>query len=349
MTSMEIKKMKIAVLTGGGDCPGINAVIQAVVKRATEYGYEVLGVMDGYAGLLNGNLKQLSARDVADIFSTGGAIIRSSRTNPLKTRDDAERALKTLEKFGIDALIALGGDDTLGIVLRLSEMGVKTVGIPKTIDNNLAATDCCVGFHTAVETAADVISKLHTTAKSHNRVIVVEIMGRYEGWLALMAGLAGGAHVILIPEKPFDIKSICDVVERRDAEGKGYTIIALAEGAKPESVKDLVTISGEKDEFGNVRLGGIAVLLEKEIEKRTGKETRSMILGHLQRGGLPNAYDRILGIRMGLFAVDMVRKKKFGYATVLKGTRLAAVKLRDMLEQPRKVDENLFELTNFFS
>lgn len=340
--------MKIAVLTGGGDCPGINAIIEAIVRRSSKYRYDVVGVLDGYDGLLNGNIKPLSLSDVEGIYCTGGTIIRSSRTNPVKSEADSKKALETIKKFGIDALIAIGGDDTLGAAEKLMKMGVKTIGIPKTVDNNLAAIDFCVGFETAVETAADAICKLHTTAKSHNRVIVVEVMGRYEGWLTLMAGLAGGAHVILIPEKPFNINSVCDVIKKRDSEGKGYSIIALAEGAKPENIDDLITLSGEKDEFGHVRLGGIGAVMEKEIEKRTGKETRSMVLGHLQRSGDPSAYDRILGIRLGLFVVDMVKDGKFGYVASLKGMDLVTIKLEDAIKI-KKIDKNLFELTDFFS
>lgn len=341
--------MKIAVMTGGGDCPGLNAIIQAIVTRTIEYGYEVLGVLDGYTGLMNGNVKPLSLEDMEDIFATGGTILGTSRTNPFKTREGPQKALDTAKKFGIDALIAIGGDDTLGAAFQLSEMGLPTVGIPKTIDNDLSATDYSVGFQTAVETAAEAISRLHTTAKSHKRVMVVEVMGRYAGWLTLMSGLAGGAHVILIPEKPFDINEVCDVIKRREAAGKGYTIVAVAEGVKPVNVEDLITVSKERDEFGHVRLGGIAEVLEKEIEQRTGKETRSVVLGHVQRGGPPNAFDKILGIRLGLFAVDLVKQGKFGYAAGLRGTEIVPVKLKDAVEQLKMVKEDLFELTKFFS
>ncbi len=341
--------MKIAVMTGGGDCPGLNAIIQAIVTRATEYGYEVLSVLDGYTGLLNGDVRPLSLKDVEDIFVTGGTIVGTSRTNPFKTKEGPQKAMDTIKKFGIDALIAIGGDDTLGAALKLSEMGLPTVGIPKTIDNDLSATDYSVGFQTAVTTASEAISRLHTTAKSHKRVIVMEVMGRYAGWLTLMSGLAGGAHVILIPEKPFDINDVCEVVKRREAAGKGYTIVAVAEGAKPENVEDLITVSKERDEFGHIRLGGIAQVLAKEIAQRTGKETRSVVLGHVQRGGPPNAFDKILGIRLGLLAVDLVKQGKFGYAAGLRGTEIVPVKLKDAVEQSKMVKKDLFELTKFFS
>jgi len=340
--------MRIAVMSGGGDCPGSNAIIQAIVVRSYEYGYEVLGVLDGYAGLLNEEIKPLSLKEVEGIFKLGGTILGSSRTNPFKTEDGPQKVLDTIKRFEIDALIAIGGNDTLGVAYKFYEMGLPVVGVPKTIDNDLSFTDYCLGFQTAVDTAAEALDKLHTTAKSHHRVIIVEMMGRYTGWLTLMAGLAGGAHVILIPEQPFGIDSICEIIKKRDAEGKNYTIVAVAEGTKLKEMEDFVTISGEKDEFGHVRLGGIAKVLEKEIAKRTGKEVRSVILGHLQRGGSPNSFDRILGIRLGIFAVDLVKEKKFGYAACLSGTKIVAVKLEDVIK-PRNVSEDLYELVNFFS
>jgi len=341
--------MRIAVMTGGGDCSGMNAAVQAVVARATEYGDEVLGVLWGYEGLLNGDVRQLSLRDVEDISRTGGTILGTSRTNPCKTEKGPQKVLDTIKKFGIDALIVIGGGDTLGAAYELGKRGVPIVGVPKTIDNDLSAIDYSIGFQTAVGIAAEAIERLHTTAKSHRRVIVVEVMGRYAGWLTLMAGLAGGAHVILIPEQPFDIDSVCEVINKRQAEGKTYTIVAVAEGAKPRSLEDFVTLSEERDEFGHVRLGGIGGVLEKEIAKRTGKETRSVVLGHTQRGGPPNPFDRILGIRLGLFAVDLVKQKKFGYAACLKGTEIVSVKIEDMVGKLRTVEEDLWGLTGVFS
>ncbi len=341
--------MKIAVMTGGGDCPGLNAVIQAVVTRAVEYGYKVLGIINGYAGLINGDIKPLSLDDVEGIYHVGGTILGTSRTNPFKTEGGPKKAVETIKKFGIDALIAIGGDDTLGAASKLIQMGVPAVGVPKTVDNDLSATDYSVGFQTAVSTATEAISSLRTTAKSHHRVIVVEVMGRHAGWMTLMAGLAGGAHVILLPEQSFNIEEVCDVINKREAKGKKYSIVAVAEGAKPKHIEDLVTVSEETDEFGHVRLGGIAHVLEKEIAKRTGKETRSVVLGHVQRGGSPNAFDRILGIRLGLFAVDLIKQRKFGHAAVLQGTKIIAVKLEDATKELKTVGEDLFELTKFFS
>jgi 6-phosphofructokinase 1 len=257
--------------------------------------------------------------------------------------------LDNIRRYGIDALIAIGGEDTLGAACQLNKQGVPVVGVPKTIDNDLCATDYSIGFQTAVDIAAEAIERLHTTAKSHHRVIVVEIMGRHTGWLALMAGLAGGAHVILVPERPFDIESICDVIKRRQSEGKTYSIIAVAEGAKPKALEDLVTACEEKDEFGHVRLGGIAQVLEKEIAKRTELEVRSVVLGHLQRGGPPNSFDRVMGIRLGLFAVDLIKQGKIGYAACLRGTEIVPVRIEDLTGKLKTVQENLLELTGIFS
>lgn len=341
--------MLLGVMTGGGDCPGLNAVIQAIVSRATEYKFDVLGIIDGYDGLLKGKFRFLSLDDVDGIFEIGGTILGTSRKNPLNTREDQKKVLENIEKFGIDALITIGGDDTLGIAYKLFKLGVPTVGVPKTIDNDLSATDYCVGFQTAVDTVAQAISRIHTTANSHHRVIIVEIMGRYAGWLTLMGGLAGGAHLILIPEKEFNIESVCKLIERRNARGKYYTVIAVAEGAKPESTTDYATINEKMDEFGHKRLGGIAKALENEISKRTGKNTRSIVLGHVQRGGSPNPFDRILGIRLGLLAVDLVKENKFGYAAVFRNTETVSVRLEKIVGQTKTLQADLVGLTSFFS
>lgn len=342
--------MRIGVMTGGGDCPGLNAIIQALVVRSCECGgYEVLGIMDGYAGLLAGEAKALTLKDVEDILDKGGTILGTSRVNPAKKSEDMRKVVENLRKLGIDALIAIGGDDTLGAAFKLYRQGLPVVGVPKTIDNDLSATDYSTGFQTAVEIAADAIARLHTTAKSHKRVIVVEVMGRYAGWITLMAGLAGGAHVILIPEKPFDTEEIVNIVKEREKKGKNYTIIAVAEGAKPEKAEELVTLSREKDQFGHMRLGGIANILEKEIEERTGKETRSVVLGHVQRGGPPNAFDRVLGTRLGIAAFELVKQKKYGYAVCLRGTEIVPTPLENVVEKQKLVPPELFELTNIFN
>ena len=341
--------MKIAIMTGGGDCPGLNAIIQAIVTRAYELGYETLGILDGYKGLIDGKAIPLRLSDVKDIYDVGGTILGTSRRNPFQSEEAVAKVLENIRRFGIDALIVIGGDDTLGAALKLSKRGVPIIGIPKNIDNDLLGTDYSVGFWTAVETAAEAIKRLHTTAKSHRRVVVVEIMGRHAGWLALMAGLAGGAHVILIPEKPLDIEDVCEVIRKREKAGENYTVVAVAEGVKPPEMGDFVTISKERDEYGHVRLGGIAMILADEIKKRTGKETRAVILGHVQRGGSPNAFDKILGIRLGILAVDLIKDGKIGYAAVLKGRDVVAVKLDEVVNGVRKVPENLLELTSFFS
>ena len=339
--------MKIGVLTGGGDCPGLNAVIEAIVKRANQYGYEVIGFLKGYAGLINNEYKPLRVEEISGIFSTGGTILGTSRVNPFKREGAPQRITENIKRHQIDALIVIGGDDTLGAAYKLYEMGLPIVGVPKTIDNDISEVDYSVGFMTAVETIAQAIERLHTTAKSHERVIIVEVMGRYTGWLTLMGGIAGGAHIILVPEKPFKIEEVCKIIREREEKGKKYTIIAVAEGAKPENIKEFITISRECDEFGHVRLGGIAKILEKEIAKRTGKETRSVALGHVQRGGSPNAFDRILGIRLGICAVDLIRKGKFGHMVCLRGTKIVAVKMESALKQ-KKLGEEEIQLIDFF-
>ena len=339
--------MKIGVLTGGGDCPGLNAVIEAIVKRANQYGYEVIGFLKGYAGLINNEYKPLRVEEISGIFSIGGTILGTSRVNPFKREGAPQRITENIKRHQIDALIVIGGDDTLGAAYKLYEMGLPIVGVPKTIDNDISEVDYSVGFMTAVETIAQAIERLHTTAKSHERVIIVEVMGRYTGWLTLMGGIAGGAHIILVPEKPFKIEEVCKIIREREEKGKKYTIIAVAEGAKPENIKEFITISKECDEFGHVRLGGIAKILEKEIAKRTGKETRSVVLGHVQRGGSPNAFDRILGIRLGICAVDLIREGKFGHMVCLRGTKIVAVKMESALKQ-KKLGEEEIQLIDFF-
>ena len=340
---------RVAVLTGGGDAPGLNAVIQGIVTKAAEYGYEVLGVPRGYEGLIEGTFKPLRLEDVEDIYKIGGTILKTSRTNPYKTADDAKKALDNVRKNKIDVLIAIGGEDTLGAANKLLKDGMPVIGVPKTIDNDLSETDYSIGFQTAASIAAEAVEHLHTTAKSHERVLVCEIMGRHAGWITLYAGLAGGAHVILLPEQPFDIEDICEVVKKRDERGKNYTIIAASEGAKPKDAKDLITATAELDEYGHVRLGGIGEVLAKEIEKRTGKETRHVVLGHLQRSGAPIPFDRVLGLRLGVHAAKLAKEKKFGYAASLSGTRIVTVKIDDLVKELKTVNKDLFELTELFS
>jgi 6-phosphofructokinase 1 len=341
--------LKIGVLTGGGDCPGINAIIQGIVTSSYDHNHEVLGILYGYLGLLKGYVKPLSIDDLEGVFKTGGTILGTSRTNPFKRSNGLRQVRETLDEFDIDALIAIGGDDTLGVADRLFNEGIRIVGVPKTIDNDLFGIDYSTGFSTAIDVAAEAIERIHTTAKSHQRVIVVEIMGRYTGWLTLMAGLAGGAHIILIPELDFEIDEVCRIINNRQAEGKTYTIVAVAEGAKLNDSERLNIVDNEKEEFGHSRLGGIAKILEKEIAKRTGKETRSVVLGHIQRGGPPNSVDRILGLRLGLLSIKLIKQKKFGYAACMKNNKVVPIKIHDLVQKQRDVDENLLVLSKFFS
>src|SRR5687767_6958343 len=291
---------RIGVLTGGGDCPGLNAVIRAVVRKGiTVHGHEFLGFRHGWAGVLAGNCVPLTYENTRGILHRGGTILGTSRTNPYKEEGGLEKVRAVLDEQGVDALIPIGGEDTLGVARRLMDDGVNVVGVPKTIDNDLAGTDFTFGFQTAVQIATDAIDRLHTTAESHNRVIVVEVMGRHAGWIAAYAGIAGGADVVLVPERPFDVEAVCDHIRRRHDSGRNFSIVVVSEGATPRG-GGLSTREGHTDAFGHERLGGIGVMLEQEIEQRTGYETRVTILGHVQRGGTPLAYDRVLGTRFGI-------------------------------------------------
>ncbi|MBX6371299.1 MAG: 6-phosphofructokinase [Acidothermus sp.] len=320
--------MRVGVLTGGGDCPGLNAVIRAVVRKGvTEYGYEFVGFKDGWRGPIEADTMPLGIREVRGILPRGGTILGTSRTNPAKIEGGYDLIAKNLEKLGIDALIAIGGEDTLGVATKLHERGVQVVGVPKTIDNDLSATDYTFGFDTAVNIAMEAIDRLHTTAESHHRALIVEVMGRHAGWIALHAGLAGGANVILIPEIPFDIEKVCDYIEKR-FQSRYAPIVVVAEGAVPvEGTMELA--SGELDAFGHVRLGGIGQRVADEIEKRTGKEARTTVLGHIQRGGTPTAFDRVLATRFGLHAIDAVRDGAWGTMVALRGTDIIRVALSE--------------------
>lgn len=319
--------MRVGVLTGGGDCPGLNAVIRAVVRRGIkEYGYEFIGFRDGWKGPLEGLTMPLGVPEVRGILPRGGTILGSSRTNPFKIEDGVERIKQNLADLGVDALIAIGGEDTLGVATRLDETGVNVVGVPKTIDNDLSGTDFTFGFDTAVNIATEAIDRLHTTAESHHRVLVVEVMGRHAGWIALHSGIASGANVILIPEQPFDIDAVCAHVESRFEDH--YAVIAVvSEGAVPADGSGMVLQSGEKDAFGHVRLGGIGDRIAQEIEQRTGKEARAVVLGHVQRGGTPTAFDRWLATRFGLHAIAAVHDGAFGTMMALRGKDIERVPL----------------------
>ena len=295
---------RFGVLTGGGDCPGLNAVIRAIVRRGNQLGHEFFGYRYGWAGVLAGDGAELTAEATRGILHRGGTILGTSRTNPYKEENGLERVQASLAKHNLDGLIPIGGEDTLGVAGRLSEDGIDVVGVPKTIDNDLAGTDFTFGFQTAVQIATDAIDRLHTTAESHNRVIVVEVMGRTAGWIACYSGMAGGADVILVPERPFDIEEVCERVRHRHESGHSFSIVVVAEGATPKDGEVKSEFGGGTDAFGHVRLGGIAVHLEREIEERTGFESRMTILGHVQRGGTPLAYDRVLGTRFGVAAID---------------------------------------------
>jgi phosphofructokinase-like protein len=322
--------MRIGVLTGGGDCPGLNAVIRAIVRKGLDtYQDELLGFRDGWRGVIEDNCEELTYESIRGILPRGGTILRSSRTNPFPREDGLERVRATYADQRLDAVIAIGGEDTLGVASRLHAEGLPVVGVPKTIDNDLGATDVTFGFDTALQIATEAIDRLHTTAESHNRILVVEVMGRHAGWIALHSGIAGGADVILIPEVPFDIEEVCERIRRRHARGRYFSIVVAAEGAVPKD--GAMNESGEVDEFGHARLvkRGIGQFLEQEIEKRTGFETRATVLGHVQRGGTPTAFDRVLATRFGLAAIDAVHDGAFGMMASLHASEIALVPLAD--------------------
>ena len=331
--------MRIGVLTGGGDCPGLNAVIRAVVRKAIDgYGDHVVGFRDGWRGVLDGSFEELTIESTRGILPRGGTILGSSRTNPYK-RDHGPRLVReTLAAGELDGLIAIGGEDTLGAANRLCGEGVNVIGVPKTIDNDLGGTDVTFGFDTALQIASDAIDRLHTTAESHNRILVVEVMGRSAGWIALHAGIAGGGDVILIPEVPFDIDEVCRLIRRRHERGRYFSIVVAAEGATPKEGTTMSVDEGVSvDEFGHVRLGGIGRQLEGAIEERTGYETRATVLGHVQRGGTPTDIDRVLATRLGLAAINAAHEGAWGTMTALRGTEIELVKLADAVAEVRRV------------
>jgi phosphofructokinase-like protein len=340
--------MKIAMLTGGGDCPGLNAVIRAVVRKGVfHYRDEFVGFLEGWRGLIEDKSMALNLDAVGGILPRGGTILRTSRTNPSKRPDGIDRCLGTLEKHQIEALIAIGGDDTLSVAQKLHEKGAKVVGVPKTIDNDLGGTDYTFGFDTACNIVCEAIDRVHTTAEAHNRVMVVEVMGRDAGWIAMYSGIAGGADVILIPERPFDVDKVAESIRQRHERGRYFSIIVVAEGAKFSSnagngapiLQDM-----GKDEFGHAKLGGIANILAREIEKRTGFETRAVVLGHIQRGGSPTAFDRVLATRYGLGAIDMVHRGEFGCMAALRSNKIVSIQLREAIARNRTVDDETIQM-----
>jgi 6-phosphofructokinase 1 len=329
------------VLTGGGDCPGLNAVIRAVVRKGeVAHGANFVGLADGWRGAIEGRTLPLDVERCRGILPRGGTILGTSRTNPYKVDGGVDRVRETVADHAIDALIAIGGEDTLGVAHRLAGEGLSVVGVPKTIDNDLSATEVTFGFHTAVQIATDAIDRLHTTAESHDRVIVCEVMGRHAGWIATYAGIAGGAAEILVPEEPFDIDDVCESLKRRHQKGRFASIVVVAEGAKPEE-GTLAVASSSVDQFGHERLGGIGNLLAEEIERRTGFESRVTILGHVQRGGTPTAYDRVLATRFGVAAIDAVHAGAFDTMVALRSNTIVRVPLAEALAELKTVDEQL--------
>jgi 6-phosphofructokinase 1 len=341
--------VRLGILTGGGDCPGLNAVIRAVIRKGIGiYGDEFVGFRDGWRGPLEDDHEELTVESTRGILPRGGTILGTSRTNPFK-RDDGPAAIaETMNKLRLDGLIAIGGEDTLGAANRLhAEHGLNVIGVPKTIDNDIGATDVTFGFDTALHVATEAIDRLHTTAESHHRVMVVEVMGRHAGWIALYSGVAGGADVILIPEQPFDIDEVCGLINRRHARGRFFSIVVAAEGALPME-GTIEVAGGETDEFGHERLGGIGHLLEGEIEQRTGYETRAVVLGHIQRGGTPTAYDRVLATRFGVGAIDAAHDGAWGMMPALRGTAIELAPLAEAVAELRTVTPEEFAFAEAF-
>lgn len=340
---------RIGILTGGGDCPGLNAVIRAVVRRSAENGIKVIGIKNGWKGLVNADTMDLGIDAVADILSRGGTILGTSRTNPYKNPEDVQKVIENYKKLKLDALVAIGGEDTLGVANKLvkENKGLNVVGCPKTIDNDLSGTDCTFGFDTAINIATEAIDRLHTTAASHHRVMVVEVMGRHAGWIALHSGIAGSADFILIPEVPINLKEVCDVLKKQRARGKLYSIVVAAEGAQ-FGKGEIITKDKGLDAFGHVMLGGIGDTLAKEIEKNTGFETRVTVLGHIQRGGSPSAFDRVVATKFGIKAVELVLAKKFGYMASLQGTEVKEVPIDVAVGKLKTVDAKSYELAKTF-
>jgi phosphofructokinase-like protein len=336
--------MRVALLTGGGDCPGLNAVIYAAVRKGiNHYGDEFIGFLNGWRGVLDNNFIALTLENIDGIQLKGGTILHSSRTNVKKIPGGIEKVQEVLKTNKVDALIALGGDDTQSVTQFLCENGVSGVGVPKTIDNDINGTDATFGYDTAVSVATEAVDRIHTTADSHNRVIVIEVMGRDAGWIAYAAGIAGGAHVVLVPEKPIDIGHVCALLKDNYEHGKHYGVVVVAEGCHLPEVGQ-VTGSVQVDSFGHARLSGIAEALAELIEKKTGYETRSVNLGHTQRGGVPTAYDRVLAQRYGLHAIDMVHDKKWGRIAVLKGTDITDIPIKDAISSNRRLDQRFFDV-----
>ncbi len=340
-------KQKIGVLTGGGDCPGLNPVIRAVVRKGINENYSVIGIKNGWEGLIDNNTIELDLRSISGILPKGGTILGTSRVNPYKNKEHIKKTRRNIKKLKLDALVAIGGDDTLSVAAKLSKEGFGVVGIPKTIDNDVPYTDTTFGFDSAINIATEAIDRLHTTAESHHRVMVVEVMGRNTGWIALESGIAGGADYIIIPEVPINIDALIKAVKNRKKRGKFFSIVVVAEGAMLEKDK-LILKDKEKDEFGHVRLGGIGQKLSDKIREKTGIETRVTVLGHLLRGGTPSAYDRILGTRFGVKAIELIMQNKSGYMVSLQGNKIGTVKIEKIVGKTRYVDKELIKIAKEF-
>jgi len=338
--------MRVGILTGGGDCPGLNPVIRAAVRTAILEGYEVLGIQGGWKGLVDKNAKPLDLMSVSGILHRGGTILGTSRTNPYKDKGALDKLTNNWKELGLDALIAIGGEDTLGVASKLCKDGFKIVGVPKTIDNDLSGTDFTFGFDTAVNVAMEAIDRLHTTAESHDRIMVVEVMGRHAGWIAIHAGISGGADLILIPEVPIKMEEVIDVIKKRSERGKNFSIIVVAEGAKFGGSE--VLVEQKPDDFGHVRLGGIGEFLARKIEEKTGYETRVTVLGHIQRGGSATAFDRMLGTRFGAKAVELVKKGQFGHIVALKGNDIVPVPIEVAIGKLKTVDPEFYRMAKAF-
>lgn len=341
--------MRIGVLTGGGDAPGLNAAIRAVARAGWREGYEVLGIRNGWLGLITGDVALLSPDDVTGILPRGGTILGTSRTNPFKIENGSQRVMDALRSHRLDVLVAIGGDDTLSVGLKLFQMGVHVVGVPKTMDNDVPGTDYTIGFDSAVNVVMDACDKLHPTAEAHHRVMVIEVMGRDAGWVAAVGGLAGGADVILVPEVPSTLDDICARLRARHGRGKTFSVLIVAEGAKVKELGTQVVQDTKPDAYGHVRLGGIGNVLAREVEARTGYECRVTVLGHLQRGGSPSVFDRVLATRFGVAAIALIKQEQFGYMVALRGNQITAVPLEEVLGGSHSLDLELFEIASLFS
>lgn len=338
--------MRIGILNGGGDCAGLNAVTRAVVRKSDELGYEVVGIKHGWAGLLEPATMPLRWSDVSEIIKVGGTILHTTRTNPFSREGGADKVLANAKKLGLDALIAVGGEDTLSVAAKLAKMGLRIVGVPKTIDNDIIETDVTFGFDTAVNVTVDAIDRIQTTGESHDRIMIVEVMGRHAGWIAAEAGIAAGANLILVPEQPFDLEEVAAFLKRRHESGATASVVVVGEGC---SLRGSPPGDPTKlDEFGHVRLGGIGDLLAKEIERRTGIETRAVVLGHVVRGGAPSAYDRVLATRLGVAAIDAVKNGDFGVMVCLRGNMISKIPLGEILGKMKNLDKETLSLLREF-